>query len=357
MERVVVHLARGLAKHNVETLVVCLQNPGMLATELDGAKVSLVALKSFSGKDLGAVWRLRRELARFRPSVINVHDYASLPYVAAANMLSLRGPIVFTAHGLLYEGFERVRRRNIFFSRFLSAISAVSEKVAQRHREYLGWKKPLLTIANGVPFALQDQSLRESTRQELGCLPDEKLFLAVGNPRPEKAFEDLIDAVALLCGQAHLRRSFRVAVAGNLTDSDYCRMLMERLKERQVEDCFTFLGFRRDTAGLYGAADAFVLSSRSEGLPMVILEAMMAGLPVVSTRVGGIPDAVGDQVLLADAAQPTQLAQAMERLMAEPALAETLGSEGRAYVEKTFGVERMVDEYIEWYRDILGTED
>ncbi len=90
---------------------------------------------------------------------------------------------------------------------------------------------------------------------------------------------------------------------------------------------------------------------------MVILEAMMAGLPVVSTRVGGIPDAVGDQVLLADAAQPTQLAQAMERLMAEPALAETLGSEGRAYVEKTFGVERMVDEYIEWYRDILGTED
>lgn len=354
MERVVVHLAKGLARRNVAVLVVCLQNPGMLAAELDGSEVELVALNSFSGKDLGAVWRLRGVLARFRPTVVNLHDYTSLPYVVIANLLASRVPLLFTAHGLLYEGFEPVRRRNAFFSRFLSSLSAVSEKVAQRHREYLGWSKSLVTIANGVPSVPHDKSLRQSARQQLGCQPDDMLFLAVGNPRPEKAFEDLIDAVTLLRGQVQQQRAFRVAVAGTLADSDYCRMLVGRVKERQIGDCFTFLGFRRDTAALYCAADAFVLSSRSEGLPMVILEAMMAGLPVVATRVGGVPDAVGEHVLLTDPAQPAQLADAMEKVMLEPTLAEKLATEGQSFVEKTFGVERMVDEYMEWYKKILG---
>lgn len=349
MERVVVHLANGLARRNVGVLVICLQDPGMLAMELGNENVELIALKSFSGRDLGAVWRLRTALARFRPSVVHVHDYASLPYAAIANLLATRAPLLFTGHGLLYEGFEGVRRRNAFFARFLSGLSAVSDKVAQRHREYLDWRKPLATIANGVPPAAGEGKLRQATRDQLGCPADRFLFLAVGNPRPEKGFEDLVDAVALLRERKGSAVGFQVAVAGTLADSDYCRMLADRVEEQQVGDCCTFLGFRQDTAALYAAADAFVLSSRSEGLPMVILEAMMAGLPVVATKVGGIPDAVGEHVLLTDPAQPAQLADAMERVMEEPSLAEKFGSDGQRYVEKTFGVERMVDDYLGWY--------
>ncbi|MBB5346979.1 glycosyltransferase family 4 protein [Desulfoprunum benzoelyticum] len=349
MERVVVHLARGLAARNIPVLVICLQGPGLLASEFEGTAVRLVALNSFSGKDLGAVWRLHRELSRFNPSVIHVHDYASLPYAAAANVLAGRKPLLFTAHGLLYEGFESLRSRNRFFVRFLTAFSAVSAKVAQRHREYLNWQKPIEVIANGVPAAPCDSANRERVRTEFGCNPGDFLFLAVGNPRPEKGFEDLIDAVALLPpGQ-----DARVVVAGTLNESDYCRMLLLRIDERQVGDRCRFLGFRQDTATLYAAADAFVLSSRSEGLPMVILEAMMAGLPVVATRVGGIPDAVGEQTLLVDAAQPTQLATAMARLATEPVLAENLAAAGKAHVERAFGVERMVDEYVGWYGKVL----
>lgn len=352
MERVVVHLARGLAARNVPVLVICLQAPGQLASEFEGTAARLVALNSFSGKDLGAVWRLRRELSRFKPSVIHVHDYASLPYGAAANVLAGRKPLLFTAHGLLYEGFESLRSRNRFFVRFLTAFSAVSAKVAQRHRDYLDWQKPIEVIANGVPAAPRDVANRERLRTEFGCNPGGFLFLAVGNPRPEKGFEDLIDAVALLpAGQ-----DVRVVVAGTLNESDYCRMLLRRVDERQVGDRCRFLGFRQDTAALYAAADAFVLSSRSEGLPMVILEAMMAGLPVVATRVGGIPDAVGEQTLLVDAAQPAQLATAMARLATEPVLAENLAAAGKAHVERAFGVERMVDEYVGWYGKVLSSE-
>ena len=83
---------------------------------------------------------------------------------------------------------------------------------------------------------------------------------------------------------------------------------------------------------------------------MVVLEAMMAGLPVVATKVGGIPDAVGEMVLLVDPAQPQQLAQAMARLIEDQELRNRLAVEGQAHVEKHFGVERMVDGYVSWYK-------
>ncbi|WP_282756052.1 glycosyltransferase [Desulfuromonas thiophila] len=357
MERVVVHLAKGLAARNIPVRVICLQGEGLLASEFAGTPVQVIALNSFSGKDIMALWQLRRDLYRFKPSVVHLHDYASLPYAVIANGVSLhRRPLLFTAHGLLYEGFEALQRRCRFFSRFLWAFSAVSDKVADRHRDYLAWPRPIEIIANGVPAIPRDAGDRERVRTELGCESADFLFLAVGNPRPEKAFEDLIDAVALLREQFGEGRPFKVAVAGTLNDGDYCRMLRQRLDERGVADCCTFLGFRDDTAALYAAADAFVLSSRSEGLPMVILEAMTVGLPVISTRVGGIEDAVGDTALLVDSAQPAQLAKAMARLMTEPAQAQALATAGKAHVEQTFGVERMVDEYVGWYKKVLSAE-
>ena len=353
MERLVVHLASSLAKKKVAVKVICLQSPGQLAPLLSAENIPVVSLESHGGKDLSAVWKLRKELLAFQPSVINLHDYASLPYVALANLLAGRRPVAFTAHGLLYEGFENLQKRLRFFSRFLKSISAVSDKVAKRHAEYLLWDKPVPVIANGVPTVAVDHQKRQRVRFELGCSEQTQLFLAVGNPRPEKGFEDLLQAAALL---RDAKRDFLVAIAGTLTESRYCLDLLQKLDELKIGDLCRFLGFRDDTAALYAAADAFVLSSRSEGLPMVILEAMMAGLPVVATKVGGIPDAVGEQALLVDAAQPAQLAAAMTRLITEPGLAEALGVAGKAHAEQTFGVERMVDGYVDWYGRVLSAE-
>ena len=349
MERVVLHLATGLAKRGVSVLVLCLQNSGVLAPELDGVGVRVVALESHSGKDLLALWKLSKELRQFQPSVINVHDYASLPYVVLANIFSLRRPLVFTAHGLLYEGFENLQRRNRFFSRFLTSFAAVSDKVANRHKEYLGWLEPVQIINNGVPSICCNQKLRNQVRGEFGCRSDTHLFLAVGNPRPEKGFEDLIDAVAILCDHFEFVDNFVVAVAGTLTESDYCRMLLRKVDELGLQKHFKFLGFRQDTVALYSAADTFVLSSRSEGLPLVILEAMMAGLPVIATRVGGVPDAVGDVALMVEPKQPESLASAMEQMMNDKSCRDHLAETGKDHVEQKFGIERMVGAYIDWY--------
>ena len=351
MERLVVHLAKELHNRNIPVQIICLQGPGKLAPLLIEKKIPLVPLESYGSKDLSAIFRLRHELKKFCPTVINLHDYASLPYAALANLLAGRCPLLFTAHGLLYEGFAPLQKRNRFFSYFFKSLSAVSDRVSARHRDYLDWEKSIPVIANGVPEVVVCTEKRKLVRKELGCIDSPHLFLAVGNPRPEKGFEDLLSAAAHLHDKG---LNFMVAIAGTLSESDYCQSLQQQLVDLKLEQHCRLLGFRDDTAALYSAADSFVLSSRSEGLPMVILESMMAGLPVVSTSVGGIPDAVGDHVLLVDAQNPEKLANAMQRMIEDEPLRKDLAEKGKVYVEKNYGVERMVDAYVEWYKTVLS---
>jgi glycosyltransferase involved in cell wall biosynthesis len=351
MERLVVHLAEELTARAITVKVLCLQSPGSLAPLLLDKGVPVVALESHGSRDVAALWKLRNELKRFRATLVHLHDYASLPYAALAKLCAGRRRMIFTAHGLLYEGFEPLQKRLRIFSRFLDGVSAVSEKVAERHREFLGWNGPIPVIANGVPAMAADEGARQRVRGELGCSGETHLFLAVGNPRPEKGFEVLLEAAALLRAETD---RFLVAIAGTLNDSGYCRDLTARLQQLNLGGRCRFLGFRQDTAALYAAADSLVLSSRSEGLPMVILEAMIAGLPVIATRVGGIPDAVGDCALLVEARDPGRLAGAMLEMMRNPEKRRALAAAGESRAAKHYGIGRMVDQYLAWYEQTLN---
>ena len=348
-EKVVVHLATGLSSRGIEPLVICIQKKGELAAELEKQGLPVVSTRSLRGYDVGGAFRLARVLAKFRPSVINVHDYSSLPYVAVASLTRPRCPIVFTAHGLLYEGFDSLRRRLQFFSRRICAIAAVSEQVRDRHISYLNWRGRTRVVPNGVPEICRNPHDRREVREELGIGEDEFVFLAVGNPRPEKAFEDLI-AAAVEVGQRRPDSAFSVLIAGTLSDSQYCGALRQKAEASGVEG-LRLLGYRRDVDRLYSAADAFVLSSRSEGLPMVLLEAMTAGLPIISTRVGGIPDAVPDGCgLLVEPNQPSSLAEGMlELLTGGKDRCQIMGQASRDSAIEKFGVGRMVSKYLEVY--------
>lgn len=348
-ERVVVHLAAALASLAVQPLVICIKEKGEFARELEPCGVPVVALQSLRGYDVRAVFRLAGQLRAFQPSVVNVHDYSSVPYVVLAGFLSPRCPIVFTAHGLLYEGFEALRRRYRFFSRRLAAIVAVSPQVRDRHVSYLNWPGTTHVIPNGVPDVQRRAEERLAVRKELGLDENEFVFLAVGNARPEKAFEDLIAAASEVRQQCR-GRPFCVLIAGRLAGDAYGDQVRRAAQASGVEG-LRLLGYRSDVERFYSAADAFVMSSRSEGLPMVLLEAMMAGLPVIGTRVGGIPEAVpADCGLLVDPGQPGQLAQAMLVLLtAKENVCERMGSQARQWAAKEFGVGKMVQRYLGVY--------
>jgi glycosyltransferase involved in cell wall biosynthesis len=164
-------------------------------------------------------------------------------------------------------------------------------------------------------------------------------ILGVGRFRPPKDFGTFVEAVRLLSPG-----TFSAAIAGDGPDRDL-------LPEGPVE----LLGERDDVAELLASSDVFVLSSRAEGLPISILEAMAAGLPVVATRVGGIPELVvdGETGFLVPAGDAPARADALRRLVEDPALRERLGAAGRRRAEELFDLPRFRQEHVELYDRLL----
>jgi glycosyltransferase involved in cell wall biosynthesis len=167
--------------------------------------------------------------------------------------------------------------------------------------------------------------MRASARSELGVANDELLFVTVANLRPEKGYDVLLEAARTIADRG---LPIRVAAVGR-------GPLRSALHARHVDlalgDQFQFLGQRDDVLELLAGADAFVLASRHEGLPVALMEATSVGLPIIAPSIGGVPQMLDDEVdaLLVPPGDARLLAEAMERLASDPELRERLGHRAR----------------------------
>jgi glycosyltransferase involved in cell wall biosynthesis len=170
---------------------------------------------------------------------------------------------------------------------------------------------------------------------------DPPVVLSVGRLKEPKTFDTLLRALAELDPA-----SFRAQIVGDGPD----RARLEERARGPVE----LLGERDDVPQLLAGSDIFVLSSASEGLPMSLLEAMAAGLPVVASAVGGVPELVGDAGLLVPPRDHQALAEAIARLIADPALRRELGAAGRRRVETEFSLEEFRAAHVALYERLLA---
>jgi len=353
-ERVVMHLATEFAARGLEPLVVCLMDRGEFGGQLQARGVPMVPLHSVRAYDWRGVLRLTSVLRQFRPDVINVHDRSSLPYVFLANRLGPRCPIVLSCHGLRLQDAPRPRMRDRLAMRGVQAVTAVSETAAAEYSEALAWRGHVEIIPNGVPVPLIVPEMRQAAREALGLPETTFALLAVGNVYPEKGYEDLLGAAALLHRQT--AAPFVVLVVGSTANRVYWATLDAQARRLGLGDIVRFLGLRRDTPALYSAADAFVLSSRKEGMPMALLEAMASGLPVIATRVGGVPSVVTDREngLLVPPRSPEALSDAMAEICSAPSLRRHLGARAKERVERDYSVERMASRYLSVYERAMS---
>ncbi len=258
----------------------------------------------------------------------------------------LRRPWVSRVHGLL----GRVPRRTVVLSNHVGRFVEVHGRVprARQVRVYYG--------LDPAPFerAAADAEGRAATRAELGLAPDDVVFTCVARFAPQKAHDVLLRAFDSARREGGPR--IRLLLVGDDPFGDGRRRAEALARELELGDACLFAGVRRDVPALLAASDAFVMSSLWEGLGLVFLEAMAAGLPVLASRVSAVPEVVveGETGLLVPPGDPDELAVGLRRLAQDGELRRRLGAAGRQRMRAVFGLDRMVDETLAVYRDVLG---
>ena len=208
----------------------------------------------------------------------------------------------------------------------------------------------ITTIYNAImPFDVAHIN-RNAVRQKLGLRNDDVFFVAVGRLVYEKGHEFLVDAMAIVA-MSDSHAMVGVCGAGPLHDE-----LTAQIEKLNLQNNVRLLGQWDQIPELLAASDVFVLPSRWEGLPMALLEGMMAGLPVIATRVEGVDEVVqpGEHGLLVPLESPAELAQAILQLLRSPEDRQRMGAVARERVLSSYTTDRMCESYLQVIKQGLG---
>jgi glycosyltransferase involved in cell wall biosynthesis len=314
-------------------------------------------------RDVVAAFRLAKLIRRERPQILHTHTAkaGAVGRLAAVLAGRSRPPIVLhTFHGHVLHGYFGPARTALFrlLERALAHVSTRLIAVSPQVRDDLVALKvaPLekfevvrLGIELGERIE-EDEAVRRETRRVLGIVGDRFVVGWIGRMTAVKntdlilrAFADLrargVDAVLCLVGDGPDRDG-----------------LERRAHELGVIRHCLFLGYQEEVARFFSAFDTLILTSVNEGTPVTTIESLAAGRPVVSTRVGGVPDVVEDGVdgFLAESGDAAGLADGLECLARDPALRAQMGAAGRERMRERYAVERLVDDVDRLYRRLLA---
>ena len=274
-------------------------------------------------------YRLLSDLVtRLKPGIVHTHGYRA-DVIGGAVARARRIPTVSTVHGFtggglrnrLYELLQRTALRRA------NAVMAVSGPLANLLVRAGIPRTKVHCIPNGFSPAAQVLT-RTEARDALGIPPDRLVVGWVGRLSPEKGPDVMLDALA------NCDREWCLSMIGEGRDANRLR---QRAANLGIADRVCWHGAVADAGSLLPAFDAFVLSSRTEGTPIALLEAMYAGVPIVAARVGGVSDIVtpSDAILVA-AESPEAIAQALEKIARERPAAEVRSAHARDTVLRSF---------------------
>lgn len=281
--------------------------------------------------------------------VLNPHDpFANLHCVTARVLAGRRCRLISTVHTTSWKlPTDPAKRSALFFLektllRQTDHILTVSGYVRKELMKFGIPGEKITVVRNGIePIErLPNDEEKRRCAAELGTDRSVRVLGFAGRLSPEKGFDNLLTALTLL--PRKVTEGLRVLVAG---DSPDIETITSRVRQAGLERQVHFLGFLRNMGTFYSALDALVLPSKIEGLPMVALEAMNYGVPVVATRAGGTPEVVTDGTTgwLVRTEDPFALAGALSQACSNPSELLRRGKEGRARVLEDFTLERMIN--------------
>ena len=369
-EKQVVRLAAELKARDWEVCVVCLVQPGprpgapaalnagclACVHQLEQEQIDIFSLDMKRGMpDFRAVFKLRKLIRNFQPDVVHSHMFHANMLARITRVFCRIPALICSAHSikessmlggptwhkeLLYRLTDCLADQttiicNAGFDRYVQARAVP--------------KRKLRMIPNGIDTQVfsPSEKLRQSGRNELG-IGSEFVWLAIGRLVKQKDYPTLFRAIELL----HQRR-FIVLIAGTgYLESELRRECLSHDLTAKVRFC----GQRTEVLSLYCAADAFVMSSECEGMPLALLEAASMGLPAVVTNVGGNSDIVVDGVsgYVVPSRAPMQLANAMQKLMdASPERSAEMSLAARHHCDEQYRIGAVMDKWLSLYNEYL----
>lgn len=351
-ESVVEKLARGQVSAGLEVLVVAVIEeassppPFLEVAEKHGIPLETVVLPP---RAYIREWKRLVDICRsVGPNVVHTHGYR--PDVVGGRAAASAGVAsVSTVHGFISGGWKnRVYQllQRLSLRRF-DGVVAVSRGVRAELLRH-GVSESRVHLVRNAWAGDEDFLSRSEARERLSVPDDEFLVGWVGRVSREKGLDVLMESV----GRPEVG-DLGVSVIGEGPER---RQLARRAEELPPGVAVRWHGSRRSAYRLFPAFDVVVLSSRTEGTPMVLLEAMAAEVPIVATTVGGIPDVVGEgEALLVEPEDPAGLARAIARVREHRAAARCRAEAARERLERDFDVSAWVDRYTEVYREAVSS--
>lgn len=358
----IVYLLAKYLRSDYEITVACAPG-GLLVERLRELGIRVIEIPELCRlphplKDLRALWKLYQFIRSERFDIVHTHSTKAglLGRLAAA---WARAPVIlFTAHGWAFsEGRARpwrwclaqVERLPAWLSTKIICVSEYDRQLALRYRVVSPEK--LIVIPNGLePEPFRAPTEKRALRVQLGAGDAEGIVTMVGRLAPPKDFETLITAWEGLQASG-----WQLWIVG---EGPQRSRLEELVRAKGLDERIKFLGERRDVPDILKASDIFVLASRWEGMPLTLIEAMLARLPVIATRVGGVPELVEENVtgILVPPKDPITLRHALSRLLGNGELRDRLGAMGQRRALERFTVERMITQVKALYHALEPAE-
>lgn len=348
-ERALVQLVTRLDRAEWEPAVFSLGPRGPLADQLDAAAIPTTCLNATSKLDVLVVKRLTNALREFKPQILQT-------YLHHANIVGrIAGKRAKVEH--IVSGIRVAERR----SRWPLRIDRLTERLVSRHVCVSQAVATFSTMIAGlseekivvIPNGVDTERFRNAQPVDLsqfGIPPDTRTLLFVGRLDPQKGPFLFLRAVESLVSTY---RDFHVLIVGT---GPLEEKLRERVVQTGVESRVHFAGWRDDVPAIMKSVDALVLPSQWEGMPNVVLEAMAAGLPVLSTGVEGVTELIQNHQtgLIVEPDSLSALAGGIAIMLSDPHQTRELGIAAQQFVSKHFTWNDTVRQYIELYGDLLN---
>jgi glycosyltransferase involved in cell wall biosynthesis len=370
-ENVVVSLASALDREKYQIVIVtgelCDSEKGLKAV-LDKNNIELITIKQMVrrvsiAQDILAAVRLYFLIRNKGIDIIHTHTSKAGALGRIAAFLAKVPVIVHSPHGNIFEpkgnipGVSESPLARLIFLFIERLLAKFTDKIIvlsdNERRQYIALKidqpDKFVTIYDGIDYEKFSSGTTSVAREDFGLRDDEPVIGTIGRLDPEKGQVYLIQSAAALLKE-YPRLKFLIVGEGS------CRRQLEAYAaELGIRDALRFLGLRKDVSQLLSVMDIFVLPSLYEGLGIAVLEAMARSLPVIASRVGGVPEIIDDGVtgILVAPADPRAIAEAIRLLLRNREKAYTLGANACERVKKNFGINLMVEKIEKLYNTLL----